>query len=1430
MIPEQFAQIEEIPVTSNGKTDRRKLLSIQSNLGTGSVFEEPSSEEEEKMLAVWKKVLRKESISINDNFFSLGGQSLKAILLISEISQVFGKELSIEKVFKNATIKELVRELQNSKSSQHRSIPKAKEKEYYEASSAQKRMYMIYQQNQMDTSYNVPDIVVIKQELNKDKVESSIRKLIERHEILRTSYALVDGEIVQKVEKDFNFILSYCENSNNIREKIKKSIQPFDLRKVPLVNAILIKEEEQKYYLMLDIPHIATDGISNQILWNEFWALYNENFLEEPIIQYKDYALWQNERIRNGQIKQQKEYWMNLYKDGGVNLSLITDFARPKIQSHKGAVVSLVLNEKHTKEIKEIAFENKVTLYMILFSAFNILLSKYTRQEDIIIGTPVVGRVHTDLDNVVGMFVNTLALRNSVRNDLSFKELLNVIRENTLNAFSNQEFSFDDLVEQLHIPIDLSRNPIFDVMFVYQNNEHEANEKNSKVSEERDSLFEQSKVDISLITWESNNEIHFCFEYCTELYNQETIQFMGNHLIEILLQIISNENVAISNINMLTKVEKRMINEFNCTDFVYNKKETVLSLLDITFKTKQKQVAIIDGTESIMYEQLDELSDKVAQKLIELGVANNTIVGVYTQKNKFTYIAIFAILKAGGAYMPIDINTPKERVSYMIKDSKCPVVLTYRSSIRLEGVINLDLDEKEIYDTHITSLDVISSAEDTCYVIYTSGSTGEPKGVLVSNQNVVNFCLGGDNGVYAYFKREKVSRIASVTSCAFDIFVTESLFAIVHGMTVILANKFQEGSGKAFSKLIVEKNIEVLQTTPSRLKMYLEDIEFQKSISMIKIIIFGGESIDASFIQRLRCYAKHTIINEYGPTETTIAVTRKEITDIQEELTNNIGKPYSNTKIYVMKDQTICGIGIPGELCIGGDCVTKGYLNNANMNEERFSIDPFGEGRMYRSGDLVRWLPSGELQFLGRLNDTIKLRGYRIDLGEIESRISNVSAIKRNCVIIKKDRDNYEYLCAYVVCEDNLTSQQIKEYIGGFLPFYMIPDKFIRVNAIYITANGKVDRQKLLSENNELESGIDYIEPKTETQKKLMNILQDILGKDNISIYDDFYSLGVSSIKLVRLATDIIQAFRVEITIEEIRKYASIRDISIFIDNTRRVRENNFSNIIAFTKNDTNKNVFMIHDVSGDVNAYSKLCSCLNIHTNVYGIASLFNTVEPQVLHIKKMASVYLKQISKIQKEEGVVLFGWSAGGLIALEIARQCELAGRIVDRVILLDTHMSQSPQIPTQITLENEKTFIKQLFDMKFAEFNCKSIKQLWRDVTSSKQIISSDIKLNKMYKRLIDLSNFNSNEEVYKKINMIRSIEDACKRFKLEDKINAPIYYFKASEEKHHQEKIIQKYTNNKFEVIEVKGNHYSILSDENIQELGDVLYSVLDKTE
>lgn len=1019
-------------------------------------------------------------------------------------------------------------------------------KEYYPLSSAQKRIYVINQLEEDQTSYNISYALLLEGPLDKHKLDKSLKLLLKRHESLRTSFDMIDGEFRQYISNEVELKIEYIQiHDKTAEELIRDFIKPFDLSRAPLLKVGLISLSEDKHILVCDMHHIISDGVSIGILARDFMSIYNDSQMSELRIQYKDYSAWQNENIRSDKMLAQVTFWMNSFMGDIPVLNLPTDYPRPAVQSFEGERVFFEADRELTEKMGKIISSTGTTIYMLLLAVFNVLLSKYTGQDDIIVGTPVANRNHADTKDIIGVFINTLAMRNYPNSGKRFIDFLNEVKVNTLNAFDNQDYQFEELIKELQLEKDLSRNPLFNVMLVLHNTESTSMQLADLKITPYTFDTKSAQLDIKIEAIQGAECIYFSIEYCTKLYRRQTIERMTKHFINILMAVTDDLHIAISDINMLTEAERNLlVEEFNKTEKEYECDKTIHELFEAQVLNTPKSISVICADRKLTYEELNSKSNQLARVLIEKFDGSGHIIPLMVDRSVEMVIGLIAILKSGNAYLPIDPSYPAERINYILRDCEAKVLLSkgfLADKINFAGEV-LCLEEEILYTGDGNNHGKPCNAGDLAYLIYTSGSTGKPKGVMIEHRAVNNFIKGVTERIG--FSSDRV--ILSLTTISFDIFVLETILPLTRGMKIIVADEEQQIDMELLADLIIKNGVNMIQATPSRMQMILES-KYAYCLRDMKEIMVGGESVPAKVLSELNEVSNAKIFNMYGPTETTVW---SAISDLTEKETIDIGKPISNTQIYILgRNDSLQPVGIPGELVIAGDSLARGYFKMPEATNEKFVDNPFRTNKkMYRTGDLARWLPDGDIEYLGRMDFQVKIRGYRIELGEIETVLSEHPSIHEAVVTSYIDAKDNSYLCAYYTSDSELTVSEIRLFLEMKLPDYMIPSYFKRIDVIPFTPNGKVNRKVLPEIQTNFDTGVEYIEPQNDIEERIRSIWREVLGIDEISIHDNFFNIGGNSLLCVQVHAKLKEIFQ-EIKVVEIFRYPTIFKLAEYLSN-----------------------------------------------------------------------------------------------------------------------------------------------------------------------------------------------------------------------------------------------------------------------------------------
>ncbi len=1096
------------------------------------------------------------------------------------------------------------------------SIRPAEKKEYYVLSSAQRRMYILQQMLPSNVSYNLPHVMPLGKEVDKKKLEETFKRLIVRHESLRTSFEMVYGEPVQKVwdPGTIEFAIEYyrLDPSLGIQEEtvIEDFVKPFDMSHAPLLRVGLLNtgKEGEEHILLLDVHHIVTDGTSQQVLFQEFMTLFKGRQLVPLSLQYKDYAEWRNREGVKEALKDQESYWLQEFRGEIPVLNLPTDFSRPAVQSFEGSELEFVLSREETRALNEVARLEEATIFMVLLSVYYIFLFKLTGQENIVVGSPLASRNHNDLQQIIGMFVNTLALRNFPTPGKTFKNFLEEVKGRTLKAFENQDYQFEDLVENAAVERDMSRNPLFDAMFVLQNIfDTSSPEKLSEQDIVNNYKNKTSKFDLSLIAVEGVSRLHFTFEYCTKLFKEETVTRFVHYFKKIISAVVGNPELEISGITIITEEEKkRILVEFNDTNAAFPGDKTIHQLFEEQAERTGDSIAVIGTvTTSITYKQLNEKSGQLAQMLGEKGVKPGDIVGIMVERSIEMIVGIFGILKAGAAYLPIDPDYPDKRKRFMLADSAANLLLTSRDNIPVGagGLAPLYLPIEDRLAAN-PEKQLATSSENLAYVIYTSGTTGKPKGVAIEHCSLVNRL----NWMQKKYPITGSDVILQKTPFTFDVSVWEIFWWAIKGARVCLLIPGGEKDPEEIVKTIEMSDISLMHFVPSMLNAFMDYVKTTGEIerlSSLGQVFASGEALTLQQVKDFnQLFYKRNgtkLANLYGPTEATVDVSYFDCSTDEDFNEIPIGKPIQNIQLFILnKHNQFQPIGVAGELCISGRGLARGYLNRPQLTAEKFDQDfqdyqdekgpaaqessravskayypthPLNHSPIYRTGDLARWMPDGNIQFLGRMDHQVKMRGFRIELGEIESQLVNHREVNQAVVTAKKDQKGDTYLCAYVVGQmtlnQNNLGMQLREYLSHTLPDYMIPSFFISLEQLPLTPNGKIDRNALPDPeiNGIDENSRTYVAPRNELEAKLVNIWSEVLGikKDIIGIDSNFFELGGHSLKATILISRIHKDLHVKVPLVEVFKRAQIRRLAEYVE---KAIPNIYREIIPVEKKD----------------------------------------------------------------------------------------------------------------------------------------------------------------------------------------------------------------------------------------------------------------------
>jgi amino acid adenylation domain-containing protein len=1179
MVPTIFMMLDEMPLTANGKVDRRAFPAPdQATPSTEESFVAPRTPVEELLCDIWAQVFHVEQVSIHDNFFDLGGHSLLATRLISRIREAFHVELSIRSLFESPTIAGLstrvIRAMSAAREQPAPPILPVSRSAPLPLSFAQQRLWFLDRLESGSAFYNIPIAVRLAGPLNVDALEQSFNEIIRRHEILRTSFHELEGKPVQVIApsvslsfrvEDFGGMPRAEGESAAQRFALEEAQHPFDLTDSPLLRVNLLRLNDEEHILLATLHHIVSDGWSMNIFVQEMTALYKAFAAGEssPLaalrIQYGDFAVWQREWLRDGVLLGQLAYWKEQLAGAPPVLELPTDWPRPKVQTFRGAKYPLMLPETLSRDLKEFNRRKNVTLFMTLLAAFKVLLYYYTRQTDLVVGTSIANRNRAEIEELIGFFVNTLVLRTDLSGDPTFSELLDRVREVSFGAYAHQDLPFEKLVEELQPERRLSQTPLFQVMLVLEN----ATETELELEGLRISPLKvdsgSAKFDLTLLVQETPEGLGCLFEYNTDLFKPATITRMAGHYEMLLRHLLMKPESSIGELEIIGEQERReILFEFNRTEADFPRGKCVHELFEEQVARTPDALAIIFEEERLSYQELNVRSNQLAQHLRALGVGPEVKVALYVERSTEMLVGILGILKAGAAYLPLDPHYPPQRISFMLANVAVEILLTQQRLLKrlpphAAKVICLDADWTCIAQEREDNLPNRASADNLAYIIYTSGSTGQPKGSMIQHRSLVNHAL---NMVKVY-ELKPGRRMMQFFSLSFDASAEDFFPTLLSGATLVCHPDPFACTVPEFLTFCEHHHVTTLHL-PVVYWHELVDRLASDGLTLpacVEVLSVGGESPSAAKLQTWAgCTGRRVKFrNVYGPTETTVTSTVYETVDEIDTTHGSarvpIGRPINNTQIYLL-DQHLrpVPLGVPGELYIGGVGLARGYLNRPDATAEKFIPNPFSGApgaRLYKTGDHARYLPDRNIVFLGRGDQQVKIRGYRIELGEIEAALVQHAQVREAVVVAREDRPGDSRLAAYVLSiqERTVTGSELRDYLAERLPEYMVPPVIMFVDQWPLTPNGKVDRRALPPPMQMLRAE-EYVAPRTSVEEVLASIWAEVLGVERVGVNDNFFELGGHSLLATQMMTQVRESLQVELVVRSLFEAPTVAGLS----------------------------------------------------------------------------------------------------------------------------------------------------------------------------------------------------------------------------------------------------------------------------------------------
>jgi len=1130
---------------------------------------------EKEIAAIWSEFFRIDRIGVNDDFYELGGDSLKGMELVKKYSQLLETKVDVDIVFDAYTVQETVEILEKdypeaSRGQQEElkaeTVIERQIEEKFSLSPQQRRIYFMHLLREADISYNLPRVISIPEEITADELTTVFNKVLSRHDALKTAFTVENDEPRQYIDYSAKVKVEDSSEVYSLSEASEKLTQPFDLSKAPLIRAVRFKAPDGQYYLFSDLHHIITDGRSKDIMESEINMVLNGKELPKKGKEYFDFVKYQETDEYQSILENERDYWFNEFTEIPDALNLPNDNVGQNVQDFEGRTISFDLNENLSSGIKKISVANKCSSFVTMLSAFKLTLHKLSNSNEIVVGTPVLGRSNEDFANTIGLFVNTLAIKSEVDTTHSIQEYIDQVKTKVINAIRHQELPFDNIVDHLGGKRMANKNPLFDVMFNLQNYKHISldTENEETIGSSADGI---SRFDLNFQGMELANAFKFNVVFTKSLFEDATIKRFIDLYINVLKQLVDDSSKTINEIDICAEDQEKQLTLMG--ENVSVPFANVRSWLKQAFTQYQDREALVCGEERISYRELLTKVHRIEKDIQERNEVGG-LIAVCMKPSIDLVATILAIVGRGKAFLPIDMDTPLDRIDYMLTDGMVNLLYTnidYSENISKANLQIVNVEKLEERSGIVLTEPSIQK-ETPIYTIYTSGSTGTPKGVSISHENVSN---------YMHWAIEQTGlnhsdRCLLINNFSFDAVYTLFFGAILSGASLHLLSKEQYLSPTVINEYIRKEEISYVKFTPSMGSIILQYAQVRDSLQSLRFIMIGGEKINISEARKFHEITPSArIMNHYGPTETTIGIVAKEITnwnDYVEQTT--IGKAIYNTQLYVLDDQMkMVPEGSIGELYVAGANVSSGYIGAAIDQNSAFRDNPFGNGKVYGTGDLVRWTKNGEILILGRKDDQIKFNGHRIQLSEIEKVVESYSEVKENKIYLRSSGDD-TFLVAYLKTGTEHNLKGLRTYLESKLPAYMIPSFFVPVAQFTLNKNGKIDEKNLpdfkvhaITVNKEL------VHPSNELETTILSVWQEVLGINQISTEDNFFEIGGNSLKLVKLNTILNRKLDKDESITSFFEYPNIKgQAKLFAqatpDNSRNEEDiNGFDDILS---------------------------------------------------------------------------------------------------------------------------------------------------------------------------------------------------------------------------------------------------------------------------
>ncbi len=1452
MVPTYFVSIKAIPLTTQNKIDFKTLPLPTKKTMTGRESKMAATPLQHSITKIWQELLKSGLPGIDDNFFQLGGHSLLATQFITHLEKELNYTISLKDFFTNPTIELLTEKLIPLPAKQINKgfgLSKSDSSLPIPLTSSQKRMWFLTQLEGASSSYNIPLDFLAEGTFNQEIFVKSLQIIMLRHDILRTQIEYIANEprqiILQNPKPDYQFIDLSQLKPKDVKKTVLQNSQKnagyiFNLENGPLWRCICIQENPGKHHLLFNFHHIISDGWSVGLFIKELSNIYNDILAGKPethklpAFQYADFAHHQQAFLKGTAIQNQLDYWKTKLADCPELLQWPTDFPRQAKQTYQGKEFRFVIKSQTAQKLKNIATENQMSINMLMLSSFYILLHNYSHDEDIVVGSPIANRTPGLNDELQGVFINNLVLRQNIKPEFLLSELFQNTKNMLLEAVQNQDAPFELVLDRLKLKRNLSISPLFQVMFNYLNAHTEALRLNNCNITYIDTPRNVSKYDLSMILSERNLDIHAIIEFNTDLFKETRIQRMATHYQRILELLIENQNVSVGEIDIMSDEEKRNINTtLNNTSINFANFEHTHKLFEQQTHSNPNKTAVIFLRKNYTYSDVNNRSNTIAHQLINQGISIGDKVGIFLNRSVDLVSTILGIMKIGAAYIPLDPVYPKDRIALILDDANPKIVVT--ETDLLEQLPNTQATIIDINRFNISNEQLFENpnidfpGETVAYIIYTSGSTGKPKGVIIQHNALTNFLLSmqqspgcGEHDI-----------LLAVTTISFDIAGLELFLPLISGASIVLATHPEVLDIRILKNLLTDFYPTIMQATPAYWKMLL--LSDWKGDHDLKILC-GGEALEQSLAEKLLQKSKE-VWNMYGPTETTIwsTISKVELNNLNHQQFHHIGRPIANTTVYLVDEQMKqVPLGVRGELLIGGDGLSAGYFNNEALTSEKFIKSPFADtGKLYKTGDLVILNDDLQLEYVERRDQQVKIRGFRIELGEIEMALKSISGIQDALVVIQSDDNQNKQLIGYYIPRDSqITHSEIVDNLRSKIPDYMIPSHTMALKSFPKTPNGKINRKELpqpvfamsKTDNKALTFHEDII----------YKIWQKLLNREQIGIDEDFFSIGGHSLLATEMMMEIEKITSIRLPLATLFQNSTIRTLA------QRIRINDktsWKSLVQIRPNGTKKALYIVHGAGLNVLLFNTLVKQLHPEQPVFGLqAKGLDGSEKPLESIEDIAKHYISEVLENDPDGPYLLGGFSLGGIIAFEMNRQLSALGKKVLMLAMFDTvayssilHYSQIQKTLYQLNYNyhqiafNLTQVFRQSFkeNIGFIEYKWKSVKRRFNKVWYNQKVKIATANISKGEKKELPKYLFNVYEANNKagdryiipksdiKVTLFRAKKQT---FFIED----PVYYG------------WNKFCSMGIEIREIPGEHNSIFAPPNDELFAKILQEEMDK--